>query len=361
MAISRLGAGNLETILTKLKALLDKYLLADDLPINIVENTDSGNKVPLRSLDSGMYILKGYFTAFEGSTASFTFASGMLVSIVKTSAVSYVQISYAKSNTLQYLEISDEDYTRQDFKGVNAESIANKVTDIGEYSDDDQYPSALAVYNAINSFAENVVSTHNAATDSHADIRQLIEKQSEAIADLEKVMTVTSDELAAMSQEELVEKYGQGVRLLVVGEGENLVPTAISPSGVVLNGCGYLANYRLNSSGEIIESDRAVVTGFIPFEYGKTIEITGGLNTADNGGQYIATYDSAFNLLYVNYLASLVRDSGSEICGVDNIRAYTINTSAFANSTNINGFQNAAYIRISLNPGIGSKLQVRYV
>lgn len=176
------------------------------------------------------------------------------------------------------------------------------------------------------------------------------------------VLSVTSDELAAMSQEELAEKYTQGVRLLVIEEGENLVPTAIGPSGVVLNGCGYLANYRINSSGEIIESERAVLTGFMPYEYGKTVEITGGLNTADNGGQYIATYDESYNLLYVNYIAALIRDSkGSETCGIDNIRTYTIDTSAFSYDTNINGFKTAVYIRVSISPGVGGKMRVRYI
>lgn len=199
------------------------------------------------------------------------------------------------------------------------------------------------------------------AADVGAATAEQFGQLSKEITDLEKVLTITSDELAAMSQEELTEKYEQGVRLLVVGEGENLVPTAISPSGVVLNGCGYLTNYRINSSGEIVESERAVLTGFMPYEYGRTIEIIGGLNTADNGGQYIATYDSAFNLLYVNYLASLIRDSGSETCGIDNIRTYTVNTSAFAQSANINGFKAAAYIRISISPGVGGKLRVRYI
>lgn len=208
---------------------------------------------------------------------------------------------------------------------------------------------------------DDTLTVSGAAADAKVT-GEKIHELSEAIDDSEKVLTVTSDELAAMSQEELAEKYTQGVRLLVVGEGENLVPTAISPSGVVLSGCGYLANHRLNSSGELVESAQSVVTGFIPYEYGKIIEITGGLNTADNGGQYIATYDESFNLLYINYMSALIRDSkGSETCGIDNIRTYTIDTSAFAYDTNINGFKTAAYIRVSISPGVGGKLRVRYI
>lgn len=114
-----------------------------------IENTDSENKIPLRSLESGMYILYGYFTAFEGSTAAFTFSADMIAAVLKQSSISYVQVFYPKGNAIQYLEISDEDYSRQDFKGVNAESIANKVTEISEDSDDDHYPSAKAVYDAL--------------------------------------------------------------------------------------------------------------------------------------------------------------------------------------------------------------------
>lgn len=119
------------------------------LPITLIENTDKTNKTPIRSLDSGTYVLKGYFTAYSGSTASYTFSSGMLVSVVKTTSISYVQIFYAKSNTIQYLEISDTEVTRQDAKLTYMESTANKVTDIDNSSDDYHYPSAKSVYDAI--------------------------------------------------------------------------------------------------------------------------------------------------------------------------------------------------------------------
>ncbi len=118
-------------------------------PIELIENTDSSTKVPLRSLESGTYILKGYFTSYEGGTQSYTFSTGMLVAVVYSSSMSYVQIFYPKNNTIQYLEISDTDVVRNDAKLINMESTANKVTLIDDTSDDDHYPSALAVYTAI--------------------------------------------------------------------------------------------------------------------------------------------------------------------------------------------------------------------
>lgn len=121
------------------------------IPITYMENLDETNKLPLRDFESGMYILKGYFTAYTGSTASFTFSTGTLVSVVHTSTITYVQIFYAKYNTLQYLEITDDGYTRNDAKLVNMESTANKVTEITKDATDEQYPSAKAVYKALSS------------------------------------------------------------------------------------------------------------------------------------------------------------------------------------------------------------------
>ena len=129
-----------------------------NIPITYIENLDKTNRRSLRDLESGMYILQGYFTAYTGSTASFTFSTGMLVSVVHTSTITYVQIFYAKYNTLQYLEITDDGYTRNDAKLVNMESTANKVTEITEDSTDEQYPSAKAVYDALNNSGGNSTS-----------------------------------------------------------------------------------------------------------------------------------------------------------------------------------------------------------
>lgn len=127
----------------------DVGALADaDMPITLIENNDSANKTSLRSLDSGTYVLKGYFKPFESSTDSYTFSTGMLVAVVKTASMSYVQILYAKGNTVQYLEISDTEVTRKDAKLQNMESTANKAMAIEETSDDYHYPSAKAVYDA---------------------------------------------------------------------------------------------------------------------------------------------------------------------------------------------------------------------
>ena len=119
------------------------------LPIKYVENLDSSNPVYLREFESGTYILYGRFKPFNGSTGTFTFSTGMLVSIQKTTAITYVQIFYSKSNTIQYLEITDEEYTRKDAKLINMESTANLTNTVDKNSDDTHYPSAKAVWDAL--------------------------------------------------------------------------------------------------------------------------------------------------------------------------------------------------------------------
>ena len=71
------------------------------------------------------------------------------MSIGKDASQSYVQIFSPKNNTITYLAITDDSVEERDAELVNMESIANRVTDIDETSDDNHYPSAKSVYNAL--------------------------------------------------------------------------------------------------------------------------------------------------------------------------------------------------------------------
>lgn len=120
-----------------------------ECPIKYVKSLDKDNPLYLRDLESGTYILYGKFRPFNGSTGTFTFSTGMLVSIQKSTAMTYVQVFYSKSNTIQYLEITDETYTRKDAKLINMESTENLTTTVDENSDDTHYPSAKAVWDSL--------------------------------------------------------------------------------------------------------------------------------------------------------------------------------------------------------------------
>lgn len=126
-----------------------KPIGGEDSGVTVIKNQDSTNKKPLRSIDSGTYVLSGYFTPYEGSTESYTFDSGMIVAVLKETSKSYIQVFYPKSNVIQYLEITDSAVTRKDAKLVNMESVANRVSSITSSSDATHYPSAKAVYEAI--------------------------------------------------------------------------------------------------------------------------------------------------------------------------------------------------------------------
>lgn len=118
-------------------------------PISVIKNEDSEKKTALRSLASGIYILDGYFTAYEGGTHDCAFTRETLVIIVRSDDLSYVQIFHPESNTVKYLEISDSSVMEKDAELVNMQSITNLVTEINESADDEHYPSALAVYKVI--------------------------------------------------------------------------------------------------------------------------------------------------------------------------------------------------------------------
>ncbi len=128
--------------------LIRSIPVGGDCPIKYVES-DSSNPIYLRDLESGTYVLYGKFRPYNGSTSTCTFSTGMLVSIIRNTSISYMQIFYSKNNTIQYCEITDETYERKDAKLINMESTANLTTTVDENSDDTHYPSAKAVWNAL--------------------------------------------------------------------------------------------------------------------------------------------------------------------------------------------------------------------
>lgn len=187
-----------------------------------------------------------------------------------------------------------------------------------------------------------------------SDVNQL----SEEIADL--ILVMSKSDFEELTEEELVAKFEKGTRILIINdESENLVPTSISPNGAVFNGCGYLTGNRLNSSGAIVATDNAVVTGYMPFTYGKTILINGALSEAPYGGQYIATYNQAFELMGVFTISGLIdKSSGNSVQIEDNTYEHRLPTGSFTSAIYTNAFKDASFIRVSVNPCLGENLSV---
>jgi hypothetical protein len=155
---------------------------------------------------------------------------------------------------------------------------------------------------------------------------------------------------------ELSTLYEKGVRIVVENPKDNLIPSSIDRNGVVFNGCGYRKEYRLTNTGGVEALDDAVLTGFIPYVHGKTIQISGGLHKGDDYGNYMAAYNSAFETIYAANVRTWVQNSGgTELCDENNIKSFSIKTES------ISDIKDAAYIRISLRPCVGRNMQVRYI
>ncbi len=94
-----------------------KKYVDDNTPtqtVQKIESTDQSNMVSIRSIDSGTYILYGYFKPYVGADSTMTFSSNLLVNILKGDTESHVQVFHPYNNCVQYLKITDSSYERKD-------------------------------------------------------------------------------------------------------------------------------------------------------------------------------------------------------------------------------------------------------
>lgn len=124
-------------------------------PIKFVEST-SDNIYDLFSLESGTYILQGSFRPYPNATRYLSFSKLQLVSVSKGKLSTCVQVFYPPYNAIQYLNIwADETleegyaYERKDAKLYYMEDTRNMTNTVDVNSDDTHYPSAKAVWNAM--------------------------------------------------------------------------------------------------------------------------------------------------------------------------------------------------------------------
>lgn len=127
-----------------------------DNKIRYVESLDKTSKLDLFSMESGTYVLYGYFSPYPNATTTLTFSKLQLVSVSKGSLSTCVQVFYPPNNAIQYLNIwADDtletgyDYERKDAKLYYMEDTRNMTNTVDENSDDTHYPSAKAVYDAM--------------------------------------------------------------------------------------------------------------------------------------------------------------------------------------------------------------------
>lgn len=84
----------------------------DDLtnkPITRIVSGDSSNKYPLRDLETGQYILTGYFTPYSGIDVSMV-AMDVFTIVTRTDSTSYIQMIFPFNNQIQYIKTTDTSY-----------------------------------------------------------------------------------------------------------------------------------------------------------------------------------------------------------------------------------------------------------
>lgn len=118
-----------------------------DETVIYIDGTDETNIVSLRDLDSGMYILYGWFKPFSGSSTLLGASYKLTATVAKTPSVSYVQIFHPQSNSVQYFEITDTDYSRKDVS-ISGIEIDETLTQSGKAADSKKVGDAISVERA---------------------------------------------------------------------------------------------------------------------------------------------------------------------------------------------------------------------
>ena len=74
-------------------------------PMTYIESLDEENMVNIRDLESGSYVLYGYFRPFAGSKDVLPFSARLLVNVITMEPGTHVQIFYPVNNYVQFLSI----------------------------------------------------------------------------------------------------------------------------------------------------------------------------------------------------------------------------------------------------------------
>lgn len=80
--------------------------------VPLITSGDDGEYVNLRDLESGTYVLYGKFHAYAGHTSTLYFTSKLMVNVSRSSSKSSIQIFYPGYNRVQYVEVTDDAFTR---------------------------------------------------------------------------------------------------------------------------------------------------------------------------------------------------------------------------------------------------------
>lgn len=96
-------------------------------------NSEEGNPVIVRTLNSGLYIFSGTFLPYTGAEETMSFSAKCLVQVLNTGTITHLMIFYPPNATFQYCRITNEVYERYDYKLGRLQK--DTIEDIGNYFD----------------------------------------------------------------------------------------------------------------------------------------------------------------------------------------------------------------------------------
>lgn len=99
----------------------------DDLenkPIKRMVSMDGNNPVILKELESGVYLLHGWFSPYTGSTVKMAAQTPVIATVATSSTASYIQLFFPFNNIIQYFEIKDDDFTS---KNVSLNNLLSRI------------------------------------------------------------------------------------------------------------------------------------------------------------------------------------------------------------------------------------------
>lgn len=97
--------------LVEIAQAIAKAVPSKEMQIHYIESLEKTNPTVLRNLESGVYVLYGYFKPCDAVDKTLMAQTPIYASVGKSSSKSYIQLFFPLNNTIQYFEITDADYT----------------------------------------------------------------------------------------------------------------------------------------------------------------------------------------------------------------------------------------------------------
>lgn len=101
----------------------------ENQPIKRIINMDGDNPVILRSLESGVYLLHGWFTPYAGSKTNMAAQVPIIVLVATTSDTSFIQLFFSYNNMVQYYKITDNSF---EDSSISFNDLENRIKALEE-------------------------------------------------------------------------------------------------------------------------------------------------------------------------------------------------------------------------------------